>query len=734
MPEHETTDLPDKERLLFPVSCVTCRRRKIKCDRVLPCLSCVKRGEDCRYPEKYRSIEISQFVPQLRDVEENLSGGSENQSLLHDIVRLKEDNHVLLTELKRVNRNRALSALGISPANSRKRDRDQEKNMATCPAKEMSYPMTDEDFSLSRINQYFVGGQSKFLVTELVLAKDSYNLERFIKMGDVPVSFGLTKMVIDDDKANFHLTKTLCDTFFKSRSYYNNFISKSYINGYLERYPASLKDPDSHDTIMLITMMCLSVVRFLHDTNPLLTPYKVDFHTLRQQLYTKFFFLKTITKPFNVYRRQALILACEDYYFQTETEMAFALLYEIAGSFNRQLIDERTSLLMEQFNMPGMGSHEKVKVVREDLEVASWLAATSLANVVSAAFVRSTANLFPASPLCKYADIRIAYNLGIGELLKATVQVLMDVAGVSSAHNKESIMELQDAWTQELTIYKDLLGGNVEKRKEVLKALQKMNATDLDGSSSDDSVPDAGLRSYEDIGNTENLLIDSDLELLSDLLMGYVGKGLLSETYMLRCPNGLDDTLESIIKALNIMADLLRLLEEKKKKCLKSAFPFAHQSVTKVVNMVYTILHLDYDFIYPSHLKIALIRQKLLVIADRYSIYWQINFGNITSDISFMMLKYEQRLKNSLDIDCTPSTEDSDFKSTSQSVSGSGLTPQSYLGHDYASFAGDSPKHMTNILGDLEVSLSLMPPLPNSEQWMMAASGTPGNGTSPAFS
>ncbi|PWZ02521.1 hypothetical protein BCV70DRAFT_143861, partial [Testicularia cyperi] len=52
--ESTTSDRPVKRRNRKAVSCVSCREKKIKCDRVVPCIQCIKRGEQhlCRIEQK----------------------------------------------------------------------------------------------------------------------------------------------------------------------------------------------------------------------------------------------------------------------------------------------------------------------------------------------------------------------------------------------------------------------------------------------------------------------------------------------------------------------------------------------------------------------------------------------------------------------------------------------------------------------------------------------------------
>ncbi|OBA18303.1 uncharacterized protein OGAPODRAFT_22613 [Ogataea polymorpha] len=48
--------------MLMPISCVECRRRKVKCNKQVPCNQCLVRNRQCSYPEKFRSIRVDQFI------------------------------------------------------------------------------------------------------------------------------------------------------------------------------------------------------------------------------------------------------------------------------------------------------------------------------------------------------------------------------------------------------------------------------------------------------------------------------------------------------------------------------------------------------------------------------------------------------------------------------------------------------------------------------------------------
>lgn len=72
------------------LSCVACKKRKVKCDKKYPCLNCSRRNSDCKYlasertrtrgPGKHRSIErleqMTNRVAQLEHVLEKLRPGN----------------------------------------------------------------------------------------------------------------------------------------------------------------------------------------------------------------------------------------------------------------------------------------------------------------------------------------------------------------------------------------------------------------------------------------------------------------------------------------------------------------------------------------------------------------------------------------------------------------------------------------------------------------------------------
>lgn len=110
----------------FPISCVLCRRKKIKCNKRKPCNQCVKKGTRCEFPEKFRNISISledgdELLP--KSTEENSSSSNfptgssgspfdlsklndevellrkEKLSVIHENFKLSQRNHELRSKL-----------------------------------------------------------------------------------------------------------------------------------------------------------------------------------------------------------------------------------------------------------------------------------------------------------------------------------------------------------------------------------------------------------------------------------------------------------------------------------------------------------------------------------------------------------------------------------------------------------------------------------------------------------
>lgn len=67
---------------LLPISCISCRRKKIKCNKLKPCNQCAKRRIPCQFPSTFRNIKIND-----EDVDSNRSDNS------HTSEKLRSDEN-----------------------------------------------------------------------------------------------------------------------------------------------------------------------------------------------------------------------------------------------------------------------------------------------------------------------------------------------------------------------------------------------------------------------------------------------------------------------------------------------------------------------------------------------------------------------------------------------------------------------------------------------------------------
>lgn len=66
---------------VFPISCVSCRRKKIKCNKIKPCNQCEKRDICCKYPSTFRNIKINEDdIENMGSIQRELSNSSGSAS------------------------------------------------------------------------------------------------------------------------------------------------------------------------------------------------------------------------------------------------------------------------------------------------------------------------------------------------------------------------------------------------------------------------------------------------------------------------------------------------------------------------------------------------------------------------------------------------------------------------------------------------------------------------------
>lgn len=121
----------------YPISCVPCRRKKIKCNKKKPCNQCLKKGIVCEFPRKFRNIDIenehdhhahTHEMSPIRSSSQLDSGSPLKVSRLHDEVELlrKEKLAVLHENFKLTQKYHELRSKLQSLDRSQNAERDDE--------------------------------------------------------------------------------------------------------------------------------------------------------------------------------------------------------------------------------------------------------------------------------------------------------------------------------------------------------------------------------------------------------------------------------------------------------------------------------------------------------------------------------------------------------------------------------------------------------------------------------
>jgi hypothetical protein len=63
----------DEEPAKKALSCFQCRARKLKCERVWPCLRCTQSGTECQFPESRQRPVFITKRPRVKELEARLS-------------------------------------------------------------------------------------------------------------------------------------------------------------------------------------------------------------------------------------------------------------------------------------------------------------------------------------------------------------------------------------------------------------------------------------------------------------------------------------------------------------------------------------------------------------------------------------------------------------------------------------------------------------------------------------
>ena len=348
----------------FPISCVLCRRKKIKCNKRKPCNQCSKKGTYCEFPEKFRNISIKEEDDTPKNNSENSSsstfpsGGSRSPlelNKLNDEIELlrKEKLAVLHENFKLSQRNHELK--GKLQAASRT------SNSASL---DHGFEISGETTELGR--KYYGPQLSNYMIEALRLKDDDNNGEDASekKENPHPLSVKLNQRINSDDtdidndevavskkplpwvvesnespRTNVKALINLVELFFSIPSY-QCFISKVQMIDFINLHHA-IKDAEwenDDDLILLHMILILAVQRITPleynqiglSLNPVPLAqelYKRTNKLIKKSLYRGFTALRHNLLNESIVTVQAYILCTEWYFIDQKYEESWSMMF-----------------------------------------------------------------------------------------------------------------------------------------------------------------------------------------------------------------------------------------------------------------------------------------------------------------------------------------------------------------------------------------------------------------------
>lgn len=273
----------------LPISCIRCRRRKIKCNKRKPCNQCSRKDVPCEFPSKFRNIAV-QDSETAATVDHDSPESQDTSMTPPETAKLEEELRKLKIENKRINKvnselrqssKESSEALGTRDSSSDDLENKCKISGETTEKGEKYYgPLSSnnmmQDFNelsnnnLNRLSSMDSLRDHTWTTDSFKLSEDSTDASsmsteemRFMSLKKkLPVFTEPSELKSDSASVISGLVKYLFDL----RSY-DYFISENRILNFIESYP-TIRDEDweDDDYVLLLHMLLLLAVQRLNPT------------------------------------------------------------------------------------------------------------------------------------------------------------------------------------------------------------------------------------------------------------------------------------------------------------------------------------------------------------------------------------------------------------------------------------------------------------------------------------
>lgn len=364
----------------LPISCIRCRRRKIKCNKRKPCNQCIKHNVPCQFPAKFRNISYDGSKDAVK-IESSTSESNEHSSsaspsdvskLEDQVRRLQAENQYIREQYERKLQEHA-----------RERERDNEPEHLATGAFKISGETTEkgekyygpllsnnmtEDFDkISNSNrkmkstadlQHHSWTSDPFKIAESENDSDTTSEEDLLRNSE---TFPLPWVVGEKQsrEQNLGALKALVRDFFTTKTY-DYFISESKVLEFIDEYS---ENPDTawecgDDLLLLHMLLILSLQRLSPTTyNEMILPPVANFQYLwktvkpvQKRLFRGFSRLRHNLLNESYVTVQAYILCTEWEFIEQRYEESWSMMFHccsIAYALGLHVVTRSSSLSFE---------------------------------------------------------------------------------------------------------------------------------------------------------------------------------------------------------------------------------------------------------------------------------------------------------------------------------------------------------------------------------------------------
>lgn len=358
-----------------PISCISCRQKKIKCNKKRPCNQCERRSVVCRFPTTFRNIKIDSDNLDLLQVQARMemsssSGGDSSEYTLYsdDVELIKRHNQRLLDENVRLEmRSRRLAEkltmatrarAGSDGAQGGQSGEEVGEGGRSATSSVSTIPVSGETTEAG--DKYYGPQSSNYMIETLrdssAVDEESSRQARTNSQEDdlrAPVSKRSLPWILARKKSlfqdpsllqahNLQSIQRLIDFFFSTNSYYTSFIVLGNVRTFVDSHDAIEEgDWENDDDLLLLNIILLIAVLRLLPTQfvdfGLLEPTAVlavprfKAHLTRNVLLHGFTTGRHNLLTESIVTIQAYILCCEWYFVDQKYEECWLMLFHVSA-------------------------------------------------------------------------------------------------------------------------------------------------------------------------------------------------------------------------------------------------------------------------------------------------------------------------------------------------------------------------------------------------------------------